>query len=605
MNQVFRLAAALRATNQPSLMMVKHRLTATRPRKGAIVGGIRRTSSAATNASLSGPYEFFLLGAAAAGSLLALLSDEKKVTSAERAETSSVIEGDTRNETKPFRVKNVYEINQILGEGAFGRVFQAIRKTDGKPVALKTMPRTFTDTREWNREVAALRRLSGASSGGHENICQLYDTHVDAQNYYLVLELILGGELLEHLIHKGPFSEAEAATFLRQFAEALSFIHANGMIHADLKPENLMLNRPQDKVSVNISSQQQQQQRLKVVDFGCAVINKREEAGQENNPKEVLGTTAYWSPELFQDDGRPTPAADVWAAGCIVYILLTGSHPFDKNGDATDVGIEQEILRYAKNHDESIVFDERIEGLSASCVEMMKHMLDPDPNKRTTSDEFLRHPWTQGLTASWNTMADSQRKLEVFWQKRFRQEIIKKFASADGTLSEENLKLIFTSIDVNGDGELDLEEIRFVLKGLGVSEDAIPDIFASIDLDGSGTIDWDEFRTIMRKQFGDGPGVKIRYRQNRFQSNIFQKFRMGKDPGGDSLSEDTLRDIFHAIDLDGNGVLDGHEIRMVLRAVGEDEESISEMVAAIDIDHSGGVDWEEFRQIMFSKAEST
>ena len=106
----------------------------------------------------------------------------------------------------------------MLGEGAYGLVYQARRKVDGAVVALKTMPRSLTGKTDFEREVAALQLLSKESgtSGGHAHIVHFKDLHRDENNYYLAMELIEGGELLEHLIENGPYSEGLAASFLRQ-----------------------------------------------------------------------------------------------------------------------------------------------------------------------------------------------------------------------------------------------------------------------------------------------------------------------------------------------------------------------------------------------------
>jgi serine/threonine protein kinase len=155
--------------------------------------------------------------------------------------------------TSSFRIDQIYDIQQVLGEGAYGMVYKARRKRDGAVVALKTMSRSLTGQTDFEREVAALQLLS--KPPGHANIVQLYDLHRDDHNYYLVMELIEGGELLEHLIEHGPYSEGLAASFLRQFAEAMVFVHNNNLCHADLKPENLLLSTSQE---------------LKLADFGAA-----------------------------------------------------------------------------------------------------------------------------------------------------------------------------------------------------------------------------------------------------------------------------------------------------------------------------------------------
>ena len=167
----------------------------------------------------------------------------------------------TAKEAKKFHLKQHYEIEKVLGEGTYGMVYQAKRKSDGALVALKTMPREYTGKTDFEREVAALQSLSEKDVNSH--VVRLYDLHRDDENYYLALELIQGGELFDHLIQHGPYSEALASQFLRQFAEALCFIHNSGFTHADLKPENLML----------ATSASTDTEVLKLVDFGCATTH--------------------------------------------------------------------------------------------------------------------------------------------------------------------------------------------------------------------------------------------------------------------------------------------------------------------------------------------
>ena len=150
-----------------------------------------------------------------------------------------------------------------------------------------------------------------------------------------------------------------------------------------------------------MSSEQDDEAQLKVVDLGCAVMtsgSKRVRRGHE-----LLGTTAYWSPEMFEKDAQPTQASDCWAIGCILFILVTGSHPFDSTGLLSDDEVAENIKSFRDGKYNP--FDERLEGLSDSCVNLIKSLLQPDPENRMTSDEFRRHAWVQGLTASGSTMS--------------------------------------------------------------------------------------------------------------------------------------------------------------------------------------------------------
>lgn len=126
-------------------------------------------------------------------------------------------------------ITKVYAIGEVLGEGGFGQVYRATRRSNGRDVALKRIPKEWTGSGEFQREVKALWTLNDAA-GGHPHICQLHDIFEDSDNYWLSMELIEGGEVFEHLISHGAYSEIVAATFLRQFAEALAFMHSAGVV---------------------------------------------------------------------------------------------------------------------------------------------------------------------------------------------------------------------------------------------------------------------------------------------------------------------------------------------------------------------------------------
>ena len=189
-----------------------------------------------------------------------------------------------------------------------------------------------------------------------------------------------------------------------------------------------------------------------------------------------------------------------------MYICLTGSHPFDPNGCATDDEIREILVKlYSDKTNQTklmneCVFDQRTERLSESCLEIMRQMLHPDPEQRPTSEKFLLHPWTQGLTASWETMATTHADLKAFWQNKFRTGVLTKFNRSLGRsrekVSEEEVEQMFKALDIKKNGVLDLDEIAAAFKGLGISEKYIRSIFAAVDVENSGYISFDAFRSI-------------------------------------------------------------------------------------------------------------
>jgi serine/threonine protein kinase len=206
----------------------------------------------------------------------------------------------------------------VLGEGAYGTVHPARLAATGEKVALKKISKHYTSGHGFKAETDALLRIY--DNGGHPNISGLRDMYEDHNYYYLILDLVTGGEMFEHLIHYGAYSEADAARLMHEVASALAFLHGVGVVHADLKPENLLL-----------STKNRLDGTIKMIDFGCAVVaddevlgTTRKKAKSSKKAASSTGTTAYWAPERFENSSEPTAAMDMWSVGLILYIMLTG-----------------------------------------------------------------------------------------------------------------------------------------------------------------------------------------------------------------------------------------------------------------------------------------
>jgi len=118
--------------------------------------------------------------------------------------------------------KYLIDWNCALGEGAYGKVYLAKNKTTKEEAALKKIDKRYTDTAVFKTETAALLRIHG--NGGHPNICGLRDMYESPDFYYLVFDLVPGGEMFEHLINYGAYSEADASRLMREVASALAFL---------------------------------------------------------------------------------------------------------------------------------------------------------------------------------------------------------------------------------------------------------------------------------------------------------------------------------------------------------------------------------------------
>ncbi|GAX12791.1 hypothetical protein FisN_15Hh270 [Fistulifera solaris] len=311
--------------------------------------------------------------------------------------------------------KYTIDWDTVLGEGAYGMVYPARVAATGEKVALKKISRRYTNSSGFKTETDALLRIY--DNGGHPNISGLRDMYEDHSYFYLILDLVSGGEMFEHLIHFGAYSEADAARLIQEVASALAFLHGVGVVHADLKPENLLL-----------STKNRLDGTIKMIDFGCAQIKDDELDHSKSSTEQATtsttssaastGTTAYWPKERFGNDGEATPAMDMWSVGVILYIMLTGVHPFDLRGLSTDEEIEERIKA-----DPSPPLDHHLVGhLSESAIDLIKKLMEKDPNKRLTAYEMLQHPWVRGETALKEKIQDSDKKLSRFKDLRSKLE---------------------------------------------------------------------------------------------------------------------------------------------------------------------------------------
>ena len=291
-------------------------------------------------------------------------------------------------------------------------------------MAFKKISKRFTNTSSFRTETAALLRIY--DNGGHPNISGLRDIYEDYDHFYLVMDLVAGGEMFDHLINYGAYSEADAARLMHEVASALAFLHGVGVIHADLKPENLLL-----------CSRKQSDGTIKIIDFGCAKVlqdnfhddddddeqytdteMRPKGKSQESDFQSSTGTTAYWPPERFKQGATPETYTDMWALGVILFIMLTGVHPFDVRGTSTDEEIEEQI----KKDPSPPITPELTSHLSDAAIDLIEKLMTKDPENRITADELLRHPWISGDEATTEKMEQSGEKLSKFKDLRAQLE---------------------------------------------------------------------------------------------------------------------------------------------------------------------------------------
>ncbi|XP_044504501.1 calcium-dependent protein kinase 26-like isoform X2 [Mangifera indica] len=278
-------------------------------------------------------------------------------------------------------LKDRFILGQHLGWGQFGVIRVCSDKLTGELFACKSInkDRLVTSDDAWSvkLEIEIMTRLSG-----HPNVVDLKAVYEDENSVHLVMELCAGGELFHQLEKYGRFSEVEARILFRHLMQVVLYCHEIGVVHRDLKPENILL-------ATKASSSP-----IKLADFGLATyINP----GQSLHG--TVGSPFYIAPEVLT--GGYNQAADVWSAGVILYILLSGMPPFWGNTKSQIFdAVRAADLRFPSNPWDNI---------SESAKSLVMAMLSTNPSQRLTAQQVLDHSW----------MKDNILDSEVFSRNNF------------------------------------------------------------------------------------------------------------------------------------------------------------------------------------------
>ena len=464
----------------------------------------------------------------------------------------------TKGGRKP---EEVYIKEKTLGSGSFGTVYLVKHKQLHRYFAMKAIKKTSkskVDEEGLMNEINILRKMD------HPNILKITDFYSQKNEYDIITEYCQEGELFNEIKQYAPFNETITGHYMKQILTAVCYCHGMNIVHRDLKPENILI----------VKRAKNGCHPIKIIDFGTAKVFSKEKSEHL-----LIGSAYYIAPEVLSRNY--TEKCDIWSCGVIMYILLTGRPPFFGNTDS-------EIMYRIKSGKYDLT-KYPWSVVSKEAKDLIKALLQPNPNMRLSAEQALKHPWfsskkVKALDKLNNLSKNRTQKLVENLTKYKSDNILR--CAVIAYLVHNNTQLsqahdaikLFNQIDENGDGKITREELynglQQYLKGQGDKlKDDVELIFNNIDTDHNGFIEYEEFiRAAIDKEY--------------FLSNNFIKFAFNyfdRDKNGDVTFEE-IKNLFCQSEKNKNNIF----------AIDQLKKSFEE----IDVNNDGSLSFEEFVQMM-------
>ena len=368
-------------------------------------------------------------------------------------------------------VKNDFKIVKKITESYYGPVYLVECKKSKQRYCLKMFYKSRMKVRamvDFKTEAEILKDLD------HMNIYKTISSVEDKESFYHISEYLPGGELFDEIVREAFIDENTAKMIMTQIFSAIKYLHSVGVTHRDLKPENIMLKQ---KGSISY---------IKIIDFGFAKRFKADTVFTD-----VVGTCYYIAPEIFK--GSYNEKIDIWSAGVLLYILLSGKPPF--NGTGNDV-IYHKIINTEPSFKENAW-----NFVSSDGIELVKAMLTKDPSKRLTADQIFNSKWIQSGISRISLTPTSKIQAQLVFSELKRTNGLRKLENSlriiiaqylDSKDEEKRLNELFNVMDLDGDGFLCQNELAEIIQEVELVMES-GHLLTLLDMNNDKKVSWKEF----------------------------------------------------------------------------------------------------------------
>lgn len=477
--------------------------------------------------------------------------------------------GRWNNESVKFSAKNFvtsnsgtleahYELGELIGEGGFGEVYACKHLATEEIRAVKVMEKS-TKKQSINDDI--VKEYNILKELDHPNILKVYEMYETKHHFFIITDLYSGGDLFSELEDEGVFSEHDAAQLMNTMLTCMNYCHKRGLVHLDLKPENVLLPGRGIKDYANV----------KIIDFGLAQYQESEDPKLTG----LEGSSYYMSPQVVKRSYKGDKA-DVWSCGVVCHVMMTGYAPFD--------GPEYKDILASIVKGEFDFSDPEWDGASDVVKDFIKYCLTYDEEERPSAQEVLQHPFLAKLRRKRNSRDDRRRSsvcsslkdLEKFesGHSKLKQATCAIMASQLLTQEEKDeIDEVFRSLDISCNGQLSKEDLIRCYKEYfdqKLSEKEADRLFEQVNFSGSGYIEYSEFT------------IAIMMSQNM-------------------VNEGKLHAAFKLFDMDGKGYISSDDIKRVLNLEDQHDEYLKKKILRqVDAEESGKIVFKDFKEIIES-----